>query len=322
MQTCEACGSAAIVEVVEGFVCSSCGVVSSDVHMQASWGDAPNITNATDTTDRSLWEDYRTLEYISQLFENNYTGILELAKNYAKTVRLGLPKSSRCKHKSYRGMQRMGVMVACWVCASREHKHEMSPTVCANLFSNLPNCAGLHSRKCAKYCADGRKLVETILSENEVAKFADLRKYERYMLIICTRLKCGRVHKYALRLLDCVEQVGEKGVTLLQGHTPENMSAALIHKASQVSRETFIELRDIVGVLNNGMGHNVCENTVRDICKDIETTFQEIKNNDEDIETLLDVGDKSPPDTQVFVTKVIADEKSRFESLLRMYNLG
>lgn len=329
MEVCEECGGP-LQEFTEGYVCVQCGVVAKDILCaHHTWNDHSDIAHQNvvsdrrlntlqkmiTTTDKSLLEDFQTIEYIAQLYEDT-SGVVELAKEYAQTVKRGLVVSGS-KHKSYRGRQRAAVMVACWVCACKQHNRDISPSTCSEIVQRLPNCEQLDLQKCCKYYSDGRKIVETVLSEQNIMRFTDNKKYEMYLLSMGNLLKAKNVHQYSLKLVDAIQALGHKGSCFLQAHTPENLAAALFHKASQVSERTYIEPQRIVDTLGE-MGHRVCVATVDDICRHIENIFQR-QNEDEDktIEHLL--ATEKPP--TVFVAQIVPNEQQRFMELLRIHNL-
>lgn len=331
--SCVECGSNHLTQLTEGVVCTECGTVADDLCMECNWNDHSEVreeapVNLTvfkgkriavmSSEHKSLQEDYKTLDYIAQLLEQvDEVGVINLSKEYAKDVKRGVASSTRCKHKTYRGRQRLGVLIACWVFASKQYKREFSSTALVQLFKMMPNCANLEDHQCVKYCADGRRVVETILSEKRVLGFTDMRKYETYMMKMAGILKARKVHQYSLRLLHAVEG-NPKGAAFLQAHTPENMAAALFHKASQVCQSTYIAPEEIVHTLEH-MGHRICTTTMQDICKQIEDLF--VQSDDISIERMLKPEDQDSGEKVHFTASVIQDQRAQFTKLLEQYNL-
>lgn len=254
---------------------------------------------------RSLMEDFRTLEHISQLFEKiDENNVAELAKTYASVVKQHMMHSTESRHRSYRGRQRLAVLLACWVCAARQNRHDVAPNVCAAVFRRLPDCTHLTSEKCSKYYNDGRKIVETVLSRTHMVGFTDTRKYETYLLRLATVMDAFDIHRYAVRLIEAIETRGDVGRHFLQAHTPENVAAALFHKASQVSSITFIA-SDVVAAALGTLGYSVCTTTIRDICTHIENLFRH--SGDHGGERRLG----SPPPQQCTTTRTTTTGKKR-----------
>lgn len=322
---CRQCGSEDHwVHVVDGTVCSQCGVVSDEfltlssteflvdaddplpssssllfpstvsdsfsscvivggserlrqIHTRATSCGATSTEDALSSrvAHRSLLEDFRTLEHISQLFEKiDENNVAELAKTYASVVKQHMMHSVESRHRSYRGRQRLAVLLACWVCAARQNRHDVAPNLCAAVFRRLPDCTHLTPEKCSKYYNDGRKIVETVLSRTHMVGFTDTRKYETYLLRLATVMDAFDIHRYAVRLIEAIETRGDVGRHFLQAHTPENVAAALFHKASQVSSITFIA-SDVVAAALGTLGYSVCTTTIRDICTHIENLFRQ-----------------------------------------------
>lgn len=298
-------------------MCCGCGLVIS-VCMEMQWNNHSEIKSQEYHYEKGLQDDFQTIEYISQLFHHQQ-GVTELCKYYAQTVRKGIATSSNTKHRSYRGRQRHAVLLACWVYASKEHHQEISPSNCIHIFRSLPDCSNIGDQKCTKYLSDGRKIVESVLSEKQILGFADSKKHEKYLLQIKNILNEKTIHKYAMKLLRKIEE-RHNGELFLQAHTPENIASALFYKASQVSHSTYIKPERMIDALQQ-MGHKICASTMEEICKQIEQMFDQT-SADEQIQKLLLGAKAEKAECVSFTAQVLDDERSRFLELMNYHNLN